>query len=597
MLQERHQDYELFIMEWLLEVHVLKTVFSFVKPYKWIALIALCLMFVELVVELIQPLIIAKIIDDGIIAKDVGTIGYWGIILVILAFSAFASGIINSFFSSHAAQSFAFDLRNALFSKIQSFTMATYLRFPTSGLITRLTSDVQQVQSVLFMSLRIMIRAPLSAVGSLVMAFIVNPKMATFLLIGTPILIVFLTIVVKKGVRLFSEVQRRLDRVNRVLQENLQAIRLVKAYMRGKHESNRFQEVSSNLQLDTMKALRIMELIQPVLLLVMNISLLAALWFGSMDVRNGEGQVGELVAVVNYALRMTGSFSMFAFIINAISRAKASSERMEEILLIEKGTEDFSERPLESLSNNEAIRFEHVSFQYPNTKKTVLQDISFSVAPGEKLAIMGATGAGKSTLLNLLPRFYEPAQGAIFINGRNIREWSLNELRAFIGYVPQSSMLFTGSIYENVSWGKRGASVEEVELAATNAQIHQTVENFPKGYETRVGQKGVNLSGGQKQRLSIARALIRDSSILILDDSTSALDVKTETAFWDAIEGEQATMLVVTQKIRTAKGADRILLLEEGRAIGYGTHKELLTTNARYKQIVMSQQEQEGEAR
>lgn len=577
----------------------MKTIFAYVKPYKWPALIAFCLMLTELVVELIQPLIIAKIIDDGIVANDIGTIGYWGLILLVLAFSAFTSGIINSFFSSHVAQSFAFDLRNALFSKIQSFSMATYLRFPTSGLITRLTSDVQQVQSVLFMSLRIMIRAPLSAVGSLVMAFFVNPKMAMFLLIGTPILIIFLNVIVKKGVHLFSEVQRRLDRVNRVLQENLQAIRLVKAYMRGNHESNRFQEVSSNLQHDTIKALRVMELIQPVLLFVMNVSLLAALWFGSLDVRNGGAQVGELVAVVNYALRMTGSFSMFAFIINALSRAKASSERMEEILLIEKGTETYSAstRALDVKPiGNEALRFEHVSFQYPNTKKNVLEGISFIVEKGEKLAIMGATGSGKSTLLNLITRFYDPTEGAITVNGRNIGDWPLDELREYIGYVPQSSMLFTGSILENISWGKQGASMEEVRAAATDAQIHQTVENFLNGYETRVGQKGVNLSGGQKQRLSIARALIRNASILILDDSTSALDVKTETALWDAIEGEEATMLVVTQKVRTSKGADRILLLDEGRVIGYGTHEELLGTNEHYLQIVMSQQEQEGEA-
>lgn len=556
-------------------------------------------MLTELVVELIQPLIIAKIIDNGIVTRDIGTIGYWGIILLVLAFAAFASGIINSYFAAHVAQSFAFDLRNALFGKIQSFTMATYLRFPTSGLITRLTSDVQQVQSVLFMSLRIMLRAPLSALGSLVMAFIVNPKMAMFLLIGTPILIVFLVFIAKKGVHLFSEVQSRLDRVNRVLQENLQAIRLVKAYMRGKYETERFEKVSTNLQLDTVKALRIMEIIQPVLLFVMNLSLLAALWYGSMDVRNGDAQVGELVAVVNYALRMTGSFSMFAFIIIALSRAKASSERMEEILLIEKGTETYepSSRPFNLNSvNNEAIRFENVSFQYPNTKKSVLQDISFSVEPGEKLAIMGATGAGKSSLLNLLPRLYDTTKGTIYVNGRTIQDWSLEELRAIMGYVPQSSMLFTGSIYENVSWGKQDASMNEVVLATTNAQIHQTVESFPNSYETRVGQKGVNLSGGQKQRLSIARALIRNASILILDDSTSALDVKTETAFWDAIEQERATMLVVTQKIRTAKGADRILLLDEGQMIGYGTHEELLKTNARYIQIVMSQQEQEGEA-
>lgn len=440
----------------------MKTIFAYVKPYKWPALIAFCLMLTELAVELIQPLIIAKIIDDGIVANDIGTIGYWGLILLVLAFAAFTSGVINSFFSSHVAQSFAFDLRNALFSKIQSFSMATYLRFPTSGLITRLTSDVQQVQSVLFMSLRIMIRAPLSAVGSLVMAFFVNPKMAMFLLIGTPILIIFLNVIVKKGVHLFSEVQRRLDRVNRVLQENLQAIRLVKAYMRGNHESNRFKEVSSNLQHDTIKALRVMELIQPVLLFVMNVSLLAALWFGSLDVRNGGAQVGELVAIVNYALRMTGSFSMFAFIINALSRAKASSERMEEILLIEKGTETDSAsiRALDMKPiGNEAIRFEHVSFQYPNTKKNVLEGISFIVEKGEKLAIMGATGSGKSTLLNLIPRFYDPTEGVITVNGRNIGDWPLEELREYIGYVPQSSMLFTGSILENIRWGKQGASM------------------------------------------------------------------------------------------------------------------------------------------
>ena len=586
-------------MKSLIGVRVVKTVFSYVKPYKWPAVIAFCLMLVELVVELIQPLIIAKIIDDGILAKDMEAIGFWGVVLLVLALSAFSSGVINSFFSSHTAQSFAFDLRNALFSKIQSFTMATYLRFPASGLITRLTSDVQQVQSVLFMSLRIMLRAPLAVIGSLIMAIIVSPKMAMFLLIGTPILIIFLSIIVKKGVRLFSKVQKRLDRVNRVLQENLQAVRLVKAYMRGNYESKRFQKVSRDLQLDTVKALRIMELIQPVLLFVMNISLLAALWFGSIDVRSGEAQVGELVAVVNYALRMTGSFSMFAFIINSFSRAKASAERMEEILLIEKGIETPAKGSKSWVSNgnaNEVIRFEGVSFQYPATKKTVLEELSFSVAPGEKLAIMGATGSGKSTLLNLLPRFYEPTKGAIYVNGRNIEVWPLDELRAYIGYVPQASMLFTGSIYENISWGKKAATMDEVQLVAANAQIHPTIEQFPSGYETRVGQKGVNLSGGQKQRLSIARALLRNSPILLLDDSTSALDVKTETNLWDAIEGEQATMLVVTQKVRTAKGADKILLLDDGWAIGYGTHEELIRTNSRYHQIVMSQQEQEGEA-
>ena len=576
----------------------MKTVFSYVKPYKWPAMFALFLMLIELVVELIQPLIISKIIDDGIIVKDIEVIGFWGIVLLLLAFSALLSGVINSYYSSHTAQSFAFDVRNALFSKIQSFTMATYLRFPTSGLITRLTSDVQQVQNVLFMSLRIMIRAPLAVIGSIIMAFLVNPKMGLFLLAGTPIVILFLIVIVKMGVSLFSEVQSRLDRVNRVLQENLQGIRLVKAYMRGDFESTRFQEVSGGLKVDTMKALRVMELIQPVLLFVMNSSLLAALWFGVIDIKNGQAEVGELVAVINYALRLTGYFSMFAFIINAFARAKASAERMEEVLLIEEGIEsDATSFPV--VQKNEiksSIRFENVTFHYPNKREPVLKNVSFSVEPGEKLAIMGVTGAGKSTLLNLVPRLYEPTSGLIEIGGMNIQNWSLQELRQLVGYVPQQSMLFTGSIYDNLRWGKQEASLEEMMLATGKAQIHETVTTFPNAYETRVGQKGVNLSGGQKQRLSIARALLKKAQILILDDSTSALDVKTEAAFWNALEEEQTTMLVVTQKIRTAKELDKILLLDEGQVIAFGTHDKLMQTSDQYKQIVLSQQEREGEA-
>ncbi len=574
----------------------MKTIISFIKPYKWPAIAALCLMLMELFVELVQPLIIAKIIDDGIVEKDLKTIGYWGIVLVLLAFLAVISGIVNSYFSSHVAQSFSFDIRNALFSKIQSFSMATYLRFPSSGLITRLTSDVQQVQTVLFMSLRIMLRAPLSAIGSIIMAFFVNPKMALFLLIGTPILVVFLYVIVKKGVRYFAQVQRRLDRVNRVLQENLQAIRLVKAYMRNRYEEKRFEAVADQLKTDTMKALRVMELIMPILLFIMNMSLLAALWFGSIEVGNGKANVGELVAVINYAMRITGSFSMFAFIINSFSRAKASAERMEEILEIENGIENqFSKSEHSKSGDVNTIQFEHVTFTYPHTEKQVLKDISFTVHQGEKIGIMGATGSGKSTMLNLIPRFYEPSSGAIYVNGRNIKEWPLEELRALIGFVPQQSMLFTGSIYDNISWGKQNVKIDEVMVASAKAQILETIENFPNQFNTRIGQKGVNLSGGQKQRLSIARALIRKAPVLILDDSTSALDVKTESAFWEALKDERATMLVVTQKIRTAKDMDKILLIENGCIVAFGPHEELLKTSEQYKRIVLSQQEQVGE--
>lgn len=570
----------------------MKTVFSYVKPYKWPAIIALLLMLVELFVELVQPLMMAKIINEGILQENGTAIWQWGIVMFGLGLLALMSGITNSYFSSHVAQSFSFDLRNALFRKIQSFTMATYLKFPTSSMITRLTSDITQVQNVLFMSLRIMLRAPLTVIGCIIMAFLVNAKMAFFLVIGTPFLLLFLGVMVRKGVKNFSLVQFRLDRVNRVLQESLQAIRLVKAYMRGTYEGSRFEKVASNLQLDTTKALRTMELIMPVLLLVMNLSLLAVLWFGSAEVRSNEAQVGDLVAVVNYAMRVSGAFSMFAFIIIAFARAKASAERMEEILVIEDGLE-IKEGKAETLDESKlgTVEFQHVSFHYPNSEQPVLSNVSFSVKQGQKLAIMGATGAGKSTLLNLIPRFYEATSGSVLVNGRKVQAWDLDDLREMIGFVPQQSMLFTGSIYENVSWGKQDAVLEEVQDAAGQAQIHSAVESFPKAYDTRVGQKGVNLSGGQKQRLSIARALVRKSQILILDDSTSALDVKTEEALWDALDGERATMLVVTQKVRTARGADVILLLDDGRVVGFGSHEELLSSSELYKKIAQSQQE------
>ncbi|WP_281864640.1 ABC transporter ATP-binding protein [Planomicrobium okeanokoites] len=570
----------------------MKTVFSYAKPYTFYIVIALILMLLELAVELMQPLVIAGIIDDGIVAGDRDVIIQLGILLMVLSLIAFASGVANSYFAAHVSQSFSFDLRRSVYGRIQSFSLAMFNKFPASGLITRLTSDVTLVQQILFMSLRIMLRAPLLVIGSMIMAFVVNPKLAIYLVIVFPVLLAFLYIMVKKGVIYFSFVQQRLDRVNRMVQENLQAVRLIKAYLRGKYEANRFSEVAGSLKTDTVKAFRIMEIILPILLFGMNLSLLAVLWFGAFEIRSGDAQIGELVAIVNYAMRMTGAFSMFSFIIMAFARSKASSERIEEILLADDVREKDAEGE-EKLLRRGDIVFENVSFTYPGTSIPVLKNLSFHIKPNEKLAIMGATGSGKSSLLQLIPRFYDVSGGRVLIHGRDVREWSLSALRKSIGVVPQQSLLFTGTISDNLSWGKEQAHQEELSDAAVKAQIHDTVERFPKGYFTRVGQKGVNLSGGQKQRLSIARALVRKPSILILDDSTSALDVKTEAALWQELEQEKATMLVVTQKIRTAMRADHILLLEEGEISAYGTHEELLGDSELYRKIALSQQEEE----
>ncbi|MER2261937.1 MAG: ABC transporter ATP-binding protein [Psychrobacillus sp.] len=573
----------------------MKTIFSYLKPYKWLVVTALLFMLIELSVELIQPLLIAVIIDEGIVGRDQSSIIFWGTIMLGLSVVAFVAGIVNTFIASHAVQSYGYDIRQALFRKVQSFTMTTFLKFPTSSLITRLTSDVTITQNLIFMGLRIMLRAPLLVIGSIIMSFVVHPKLALYLVIGAPFLLIFLYLMSKKGMTLFSKVQKSVDQVTRKIQENLQAVRLIKAYLRGDFEASRFGKVANILKVDNVKAFRIMELILPVLLFVMNISLMAVLWFGAKEIQTGGAQIGELVAIVNYAMRMTGAFSMFSFIIIFFSRAKASSERMEEVLLVNEGIENFEGGMKDRLSSIGKLEFQDVSFTYPGTVTPVLKQVSFTVNPGSKLAIMGATGSGKTTLLNLIPRFFDATEGRILINEKEVQEWSLKELRQVIGLVPQQSILFTGSIEENLGWGDSSATEDLLREAAMQAQIHQSIERFPEQYNTRVGQKGVNLSGGQKQRLSIARALVRKPEILLLDDSTSALDVATENALWEALEGENATMLVITQKIRTAKGADQILLLENGEVSAYGTHQELMKKSSLYREIAESQQEVDDE--
>lgn len=568
----------------------MKTIFQFLKRYKWPAGIAFFFMLLELASDLIQPLFMANMINEGLLEGNLHNVAFWGGCLFALALFSFLSGILNSFFSAHVAHSFGFDMRKALYSKIQSLTMATYLTFPTSGLITRLTSDVTQTMNIVFMMLRIAMKAPLMTIGSLIMAFIINAKLAFILCVSFPFLLIFLVWMISIGIKLFAKVQHRLDNVNRQLQEGLQAVRLIKAYMRGQYEESRFQSVAENLKLDTIKATRVMEIALPVLQFIMNSSLLVVIWFGADAIRENEILAGDLAAIINYAFRMTASFSIFSFIIIAYARAKASAERIDEILSINDGTEEVHDNDT-PLLHNFSIRFDNVSFTYPTTNQQTLRNLSFSILSGEKIAIMGATGSGKSTILQLIEKFYEASSGTIYINEQNIKDIPLQQLRRSISYVPQQSLLFSGTILDNLRWGNKEATLEQIIEATKKAQIHQSIENFDEQYGTMIGQRGINLSGGQKQRLAIARALLKPASLLILDDSTSALDVATEQKLWQALDAEALTMLVVTQKIQTAQTADRILLIDEGQLCGFGTHEQLLETNELYAKIVASQQE------
>jgi len=584
-------------------------VFQILTKYRVAITVALGLTLIELFVELIQPYFISRIIDDGIVAKNLETIWFWGGMLLLCTIVAFTAGIVNSFYSSHVSQSFGFDIREKLFEKVQSLSMDAYNRFLPSSLITRMTNDVSQLQNTVFMALRIMLRAPLILIGGVVMAFVVKASLAVYLLFSVPLLTIFLIWILKRASVLFGLVQKKLDGVNGVMQENLVGIRLVRAFVRGRSEEARFNQASEQLASGTKGVLRLTETTVPFILFVMNLGIIAVLWFGSKQIQAGDTTVGEIVAIINYAMRMTAALSIMSWIITGYSRARASADRINEVLHTEidsvenmtvekRAISDQSEYIAEPFiaahgeaNNGIAARltFESVSYRYPEVQEDALTQISFNAEPGARIAIMGATGSGKTTLFQLIPRLIECTEGTIRIDGEDISKMSRSQLRKQIGYVPQESRLFSGTIRENIGWGKENATMEEIIEAGTHAQIHSMIDNLPERYESVLGQRGINLSGGQRQRLAIARALVRKPRLLLLDDSTSALDVRTEANLLVALKAYQSTLLIITQKISTTLTADCILLLEDGRLIASGTHEQLILNSPLYQRIYQSQ--------
>jgi len=624
------------------EKRVTDGMFSLLKKYRFHVAIALALTLVELTVELFQPYLIGKIIDDGIVAGSMPVIWGWGGVLLAVTAVSFVCGIINTFFSAHVGQGYGYDLRESLFRKVQRFSFPVFNRLPPSTYITRLTNDVQQVVNTLFMSLRIMVRAPLVVIGNMVMAIIVNPLLGFWLVVAAPALFLFVVWIMRKTGGLFRNVQQQLDRVNAMMRENLQAIRLVRAFNREERENDRFRRQARKLSDDTQAALRWSETTMPTIMLVTNAGILAMLWFGGGQIRVGDAGVGEVVAVVNYAMRTGGVLSMMSWIITSFARAKASAERIREVWQLDEGdaaagherardgaaeaTDDMSRETGHAGSGGIADRrgrsgasaaagglagtgkkpgfpagngderhagcrlaFRDVTLRYPGTAAPVLSGISFEALPGERIAVLGATGSGKSSLVQLIPRLYEATSGELLIDNIPVTDWDVDDLRAMIGYVPQETILFSGTVRENVAWGNPSASFADIERAARDAQIHESILQFPEGYDSKIGQRGINLSGGQKQRIAIARALVRKPKILLLDDSTSALDTRTEAALLAALDRYGCTILMITQKVATAMRADRILLLDEGRLIACGSHADLLDMSPLYRKIVDSQ--------
>ncbi|MYL54364.1 ATP-binding cassette domain-containing protein [Pontibacillus yanchengensis] len=569
----------------------MKTVLRYVLTYKKSAIIALLLMGVELTVELLQPMLMGVIIDQGVVEQDMEAIMIWGGLLLFLSLLAFASGITNSFFAANVSQGVGHDVRRDLFTRIQSFTADQFQRFATSSLITRMTNDVTQVQSFLFMAMRIMLRAPLFIIGGLILAFTVHAGLASILLLAVPFLFLFMLWMMGKGVRLFREVQVRLDAVNRVIRENLVNMRLIKAFDRGDYEQHRFDEVNRPLMDENKKALRLLELTMPAVMLAMNIVLVVVLWYGAADLRVGDAQAGQVVAVLNYGTRIMFSFSTFSFLLMVFSRGRASTTRIAEVLHKDAGEEVDTYDEMYTIKGD--VSFEDVSFRYPGMNVDVIKHLSFSANAGETIGILGETGSGKTSLLQLLPRLYSPTEGQIRIDQKDIHSHSVPSLRRGIGFVTQEAHLFSGTIADNIRWGDEQADMEQVKQAAQEAHIHDFIMSLPNQYETNLGQKGVNLSGGQKQRLSLARAMIKRPAILLLDDSTSALDAQTETSVLHTLEHLSCTTFIVAQKISSVQAADHILLLQDSELIAKGTHSELMQHSDVYNNIFQSQLQRE----
>ncbi len=562
---------------------------KYMPHYLKFALPAWLCLLCEVLVDLCIPTITARIIDEGIPSKDMTTIGHLGLFMLLVTCGGAIAGLTRNFLSARASQDLGTDLRADLFRKTQSLSQAQTQQVGAATLITRLTNDVTQVQNLSFMLTRIFIRAPLLLIGSIIMAVLLNARMSAILLGVLPIMVYLITLRIRRGFPLFQKVQGALDRVNGVMREYLSGVRVVKVFNRFDYEQERFDRANANLADIGTGAGRAMATIQPLMQLIMNGSIVLVIWIGGFRVNSSAMTVGAIVAFVNYFLQILQSMSMLSWLFTSGVRAKTSLDRIGQVFAIESDIAD-NESPV-SPPTGGAVEMRDVIFRYPDQAAAVLEDIQLSIAPGQTAAIIGATGCGKSTLVSLVPRLYDALGGAVLVDGQDVRAFSLEGLRERIALVPQQAMLFTGTIEENLRWGKDDATMEELERAAEIAQAAEFIHRLPNGWSTHLGQGGVNLSGGQKQRLCIARALLRNPAILILDDSTSAVDIATERRIREGLQKhcQGMTVLLVAQRIHTVMSADVILVMDNGHIVSQGQHDDLLVTCDIYRDIYRSQ--------
>jgi ATP-binding cassette subfamily B protein len=568
----------------------MRKLFRFLRPYwKQIALVVL-LLVIQAIANLYLPDLNAEIINKGIAKGDVDFILRTGGLMVGVTLVLGIVSIMAVYLGAQTAMAFGRDLRSAVFRAVESFSAAELNRFGAASLITRNTNDVQQVQMLAVLGLNIMILAPVMAIGGVIMALRQDVPLSGLLLVVIPLMGVVVGLAMSKALPLFRQVQVKTDRINQVVREYLSGVRVIRAFVRTAHERRRFQEVNADLTQTTVRVQRLFATVMPAMMTIFNMTVVAILLFGAKRVDAGAMQVGNLTAFIAYMMQILISVMMAVIMFAMVPRAAASAERIVEVLETEPSIKD-PEKPAPESGACGFVAFEHVGFRYPGAEHSVLSDVSFAAAPGEVTAIVGSTGSGKSTLINLIPRFYDATEGRVLVDCIDVREMPREQLWAKIGFVPQKAFLFSGTVADNLRFGKPDATDEELWHALEVAQAREFVEAMPQGLETPIAQGGVSVSGGQRQRLAIARALVKRPDVYIFDDSFSALDFKTDAKLRRALrhETKDATVIIVAQRVSTIMDADRIVVLDQGRVVGIGAHKELLDSCETYREIVESQ--------
>ncbi len=576
------------------ETTELKRYKKYITPYLSAFVIGPLMMLTEVAGEVMLPKFMSMIINNGVASRNVAYIGKMGTLMVLTVLFMAVGGILGAYFSAKASISFTSDMRNDLFRKVQQFSFENIDDYSTGSLVTRLTNDVQQVQNVLMMGLRMALRAPGMFLGALIMAFMMNRQLAVIILIVIPLLLAAIILILKTAFPRFGEMQRRLDRLNSGIQESLTNVRVVKSFVREDHEIEKFSKLNDDLKESSLRALRIVIATMPVMMFAMNVTTLAVVWYGGNIIIAGKMPVGDLTAFTTYIVQILMSLMMLSMVFLQSSRASASMKRINEIFDTEIGLNDDHAKNKDKKVTEGCVEFKNVSFGYSGEngrKDLVLEGISFTAEPGQTIGIIGSTGSGKTSLVQLIPRLYDVTGGEVLVDGVNVKEYSLKHLREGVGMVLQKNVLFSGTIEENLRWGNEDAPMEDVIRFSESAQADPFVKTFKNGYDTEMGQGGVNVSGGQKQRLCIARALLKRPKILILDDSTSAVDTATEAKIRESLyhDLKDTTKIIIAQRISSVQEADQILVLEDGKIIGHGTHEELLKTCEAYSEIYTTQ--------